>query len=155
MAGTILGRHDLLVIVRRWRQQGPVRRPGVWTPVGVVDDEELAEAMAAILQEDSANTEARVVSAQDLLHQLRAEESEWILERLDSRTTADIARDLALRRAGAARLASLHERRSCSDRRSVRDRRSGRDWSLPGRERRSGGDRRSGRDRRAQTAARA
>ena len=48
------------------------------------------------MREDAANTEVRVVSAQELLHKLRAEESEWILERLDSRTTADIAEGMPL-----------------------------------------------------------
>jgi hypothetical protein len=153
--GTILGSRDFVVIVRRWRQRGPVRRPGVWTPAGVVDDRELAEAMAELVQEGGAvGTEARVVSVHELLHKLRAEDRERILDRLNGRTTAEIERDLTLRRASEARLASVHDRRSGRDRRLGGDRRSGRGSSLHGRERRSGRNRRSGRDRRGvQTAA--
>jgi hypothetical protein len=148
---TILGRRDFVVIVRRWRNRLPIRRPGVWTPAGVGDDRELAEAMADVLREDDVDAEARVVSAYELMHVLREEDRERILDRLNSRTTSDIERDLALRRTAAARLAS-YERRS-GNRRAGRDRRSGRDLSLTGGEHRSGHDRRSGRDRRrAQTA---
>jgi hypothetical protein len=151
--GTILGRHDFVVIVRRWRQQGPVRGPGVWTPAAVADDQELAEVMAALLREDGSDTEARVVSAYELLHRFRSEDRERILDRLNSRTTADIARGVALRLAATARLASMHERRSGRERRSGGDRRSGPDTSRPGGERRSGRDRRLGRDRRAERTA--
>jgi hypothetical protein len=125
----------------------------VWTPAGVVDDRELAEAMADLLRENGAGTEVRVISAYELLHELRAEDRERILDLLNSRTTSAIERDLALRRTAKARLAS-YERRSGHERRLGRDRRSGRDTSLTEDERRCGHDRRSGRDRRrAQTAA--
>jgi hypothetical protein len=109
--------------------------------------------MGDLLREDGAGTEVRVVSARELLHELRAEDRERILDRLNSRTTSDIERDLVLRRTAQARLAS-YERRSGGDRRSGRDRRSRRDATLTGAERRSGHDRRSSDDRRrAQTAA--
>jgi hypothetical protein len=140
-----------VVIVRRWRQRGPLRRYGTWTPAGVADDRELAEAMADLLREEEG-VEARTVSAYDLLHKLAAEDREHILERLNSRTTGDIARDLALREAARRRLAS-YERRSGCDRRSGHDRRSDRDWAPPGGDRRAGSDRRSGLDRRAVSAA--
>jgi hypothetical protein len=147
---TILGRRDFVVIVRR---QGPARRSGVWTPVGVVDDLELAATMADLLLEEEAGTEVSVVSADELLHTFQLQDRERILDRLNSRTTIDIQRDLTLRRAAAARLARP-ERRSGLDRRSGRDRRSAEDWIPSGGERRSGRDRRGGRDRRAKTAAR-
>lgn len=108
--------------------------------------------MADLLREDEAGTDVSVVSADELLHTFRSQDRESILERLNSRTTNEIQRDLILRRAAAARLARP-ERRFGFDRRSSRDRRSGVDWKSPGGERRCGRDRRSGRDRRAKTAA--
>ena len=150
--GTILGRRDFVVIMRHWRQQGPVRSPDVWTPIGVVDSLELAAAMADLVREDEAGADVSVVSADDLFYELRSQDREHILERLNSRTSNEIQRDLALRRAAAERLAK-HERRSGCDRRSGRNRRSDRDWKSPGRDRRLRGDRRSGLDRRrAKTA---
>jgi hypothetical protein len=91
------------------------------------------------------------------LHKVRDEDRERILDRLNSRTTAEITRDLELQRAGALVVAGIRDRRSGHDRRSGRDRRSRRD-GVPARdaaprERRSGGDRRSGRDRRRRAAA--
>ena len=149
--GTILGRRDFVVIVRRWRQQGPVRLPGVWTPVGVADDLELAAAMADLVREDEAGTDVSVISADELLYAFPSEDRARILDRLNSRTTNDIQHDLTLRRAAEARLAA-HQRRSGLDRRSGRDRRSGIDRKPPGGQRRSGHDRRSA-DRRAKTVA--
>ena len=150
--GTILGRRDFVVIVRRWRQQGPTRVPGVWTPVGVVDDVGLAAAMADLVREEEAGTDASVISADELLYAFPSEDRARILDRLNSRTTKDIQRDLTLRRAAEARLAK-HERRSSFDRRSGRDRRSGIDRKPPGGQCRSGRDRRSGSDRRAKILA--
>ena len=135
--------------MRRWRQRGPIRRPGAWTPASVVDDRELAEVIADLLQEEEgAGTEARVVSSYELLHELRAEDRERVLDQLNCRTTADIERNVMLRRRAEARLAS-YERRSGRDRRTGRDRRSSRrDASVAPGERRFGRDRRSGIDRR-------
>lgn len=113
----------------------------------MVDSRELAEAMAALLSEEAA-TEARAVSTHELLHREREEDRERILDRLNSRTTADIERDLALRQAASMRLAGTGERRSGRDRRTLAERRGDADARLPVGERRSGGDRRSGRDRR-------
>jgi hypothetical protein len=149
---TILGRRDFVVIVRRWRQQGSIRRPGMWTPVGVVDDLELAAAMADLVRDDEAESDVSVVSADELLHVLPSQDREHILDRLNSRTAGDKRRDLALRHAAEARL-RRGERRSGLDRRSGRERRSGGDRIPPAGERRSGRDRRSGRERRTQTAA--
>jgi hypothetical protein len=121
----------------------------VWSPVGVVNDLKLAEAMADLVREGDRQSEVSVVSADDLLHEFRSQDREPILDRLNSRTTTDIQRDFALRRAAEARLARGRERRAGLDRRSGLERRSGHEWTPPGGERRSGGDRRSGRDRRA------
>lgn len=71
------------VEVRRWRRQGPVRRPGVWNPAGVVDSRVLADAMAMLIREETG-AEARVVTGYELLHKVRA------LDQLNGRTTADI-----------------------------------------------------------------
>jgi hypothetical protein len=136
------------VLVRRGREGSRLLRPEAWIPVGVADRRELAEAMAALLREDGSGTEARVVGTHELLHEFRAEDSEWILERLNSRTTAEVKRDRELRQAAAAQLAGAPDRRSGRERRSGRDRRRG---GLPrpsGLERRVSGERRSGHDRR-------
>jgi hypothetical protein len=122
----------------------------VWTPVGVVDDLELAAAIADLVGENEADIEVSVVSADELLH-TPSPDRERILDRLNSRTASDIQRDLILRRAAEARL-GRHERRSGGDRRSGRDRRSA-SAKQQRPERRFGRDRRSGRDRRAQPAA--
>jgi hypothetical protein len=107
--------------------------------------------MADLLRE-RAEVEARVVSTYELLHKLGEVDRERILERLNSRTTGDIRRDLALRESAKRRLAS-YERRSGRDRRSGQDRRSDGSRKPPLSDRRSGTDRRSGRDRRGITTA--
>jgi hypothetical protein len=111
--------------------------------------------MAALLREESAWTEVRALSAQELLHEIRAEDCERILERLHNRTNAEIKRDLELRWAAAKRLMDLPDRRSDRDRRSGRDRRRSAEQSRPpaGAEHRAEGERRSGGDRRAWPAA--
>jgi hypothetical protein len=119
----------------------------VWTPIAVVDDLELAAAMAELLLEDEAGVEVSVVSTDDVLHTLRAQDREHILERLNNRTLGEIERGRALQSAAAARLAEA-DRRTGHDRRSGRERRSIAERKPPGGERRSGRDRRSGRERR-------
>ena len=138
--------------MRRWRQQGPIRRPGAWTPVGVVDNLELAVTMADLIREDEAGIDVSVVTADELLYEFRSQDRDPILDRLNSRTTSDIERDRALRRAAETRLGTP-KRRSELDRRSGLERRSGPEGSPSGGERRSGHDRRSGLERRAKTAA--
>jgi hypothetical protein len=88
-----------------------------------------------------------------LFHKTRHDDRERILDRLNSRTTAEINRDLELRGEAVLALAETLDRRSGQDRRSGRDQRSGRDLArrdaaLPADDRRSGHDRRSGRERR-------
>jgi hypothetical protein len=107
--------------------------------------------MADLLRE-GGEVEARVVSTYELLHKFGEVDRERILERLNSRTTGDIGRDLALRESARRRLAS-YERRSGRDRRSGQDRRSGRRPGAPVSNRRSGTDRRAGGDRRGITTA--
>jgi hypothetical protein len=115
--------------------------------VGVVNDRMTAKAMAELIRGEGPDVEARVVSGHEVLHKLGSEDRERILDRLNSRSTADIKRNVALHHAAQARLASYVLR-------SGRDRRSGHDRRTPGpavplsAERRSGLDRRSGRDRR-------
>lgn len=121
-------------------------------PVSVVDNREIAETIAGLVHEEAADVDVRVVSAQEVLHDLPAGDRERILERLNSRTTGEVKRAIALRQA-AARVAGTEERRSGRDRRSVADRRSGRAGRSRGRDRRSGHDRRSGQDRRGQQLA--
>lgn len=149
--GTILGRHDFVILVRQWRQRGLLRRYGAWSPAGVADDRELAEAMADLLRE-KGDVDARAVSAYDLLHKIDQGERERICERLNSRTTGEIERDVMLREAARRRLAR-YERRSGRDRRSDRDRRVGRGRVPSAGDRRSGGERRSGLDRRGFSTA--
>jgi hypothetical protein len=107
--------------------------------------------MADLLRE-GAEVEARVVSAYELLHKFGEVDRERILERLNSRTTGDIGRDLALRESARRRLAS-YERRSGRDRRSGQDRRFDHGRKPAVSDRRSGTDRRSGRDRRSVSTA--
>ena len=101
--------------------------------------------MADLLREDGTGAEARVISADELWHELGEADRERILNRLNSRTVGDIEGGLALRRAAEVRLAG-YERRSGWDRRSGRDRRSATDPTLPRVNRRASHERRSGRD---------
>lgn len=111
--------------------------------MAVVGDRAVAKGMADLLVESTPHAEARVLSGSELLRELRAEDRERIVEALNSRTTAEVERAEALRRAAVSR----GERRSGLDRRSGVDRRAARKrWAA---ERRSGHDRRSGIDRRA------
>jgi hypothetical protein len=142
-ATTIVGKHDFVVIVRRWRQQGTRRRADAWAPVAVVDDRAVASSMAELLVEATPRTEARVLSGSELLRELHAEDRERIVEQLNSRTNGDVKRAQALRQAALAR----RDRRSGADRRSGVERRLTRKRHAA--ERRSGHDRRSGVDRRA------
>jgi hypothetical protein len=152
MLGTILGRNDFVVIVRRGRVRERLHPSGGWDPVAVADRREVADAIAALLREEGIGTEARVVSSHELLHEMRAEDREKILDRLNSRTTAEVRRDRELRRVAVARLTGSPERRSGLDRRSGRDRR-GPGPSRPSGDERRVRERRSGRDRRRVPAA--
>lgn len=95
---------------------GAVRRPGFWTPTGVTDSREFAEAMARLLGEDP-DTEARAVSAYDLMHKIPEQDRDPHLDRLNSRTTAEIDHARALQRTAAMALAAARDRRSGHDRR--------------------------------------
>jgi hypothetical protein len=141
-----------VVIVRRWRQQGPVRRPGAWTAVAVVDDLQLAAAIADLVSEEDVALDASVATADEVLHVFRGQDRERILDQLNGRTTKELLRELTLRRAAEGRL-NRQERRSGVERRSGRERRFGIESVPPAGERRCGRDRRSRPDRRTMTAA--
>jgi hypothetical protein len=107
-----------------------------------------ARAAAYLIRQEDMKLEVRVVSGFELLHRVDSEDRDRILDRLNSRSSADIKRGIALRDAARARIASYvlrsgHERRSGHDRRSP-----GSSSVSPMSERRSGSDRRSGHDRR-------
>ena len=123
-----------------------------WQPAGLVEDEDLADAMVRLLRERSPNVNARVVSLNDLAAEVGYEEAERILDRLRNPTTAEIARSRELERAAAERPRPV-ERRSGVERRRGHERRHAAGAGLPGGvlgsvERRESADRRSGADRR-------
>ena len=103
-SGTILGRRDFVVIVRRWRSMERFGvpacglQPAWWTAVSSGRRWRSSSKMGwAPRCAPSAPTSC--------CHKVREEDRERILDRLNSRTTADIERDLALRRAATLRLA--------------------------------------------------
>jgi hypothetical protein len=108
--------------------------------------------MADLVREEDVGLEVSVASSDELVYTFPGDDRERILSHLNSRTTAEIRRELALRRAAEARLAK-QERRCSVDRRSGRERRAEISWIPSGGERRSGNDRRSSRDRRATSTA--
>lgn len=142
----MLGSHDYIVVVRRWRQRGPVRHASPWEPAGIAGDAAVAAAMAELAAAEPLR-EARVLTRASLLKELRSEDRERILDRLGNPTKGDLARAAELRRLALAKLAQ-GERRSGRDRRSGGDRRRT-TASVPESDRRSGRERRSGLDRRA------
>ncbi len=149
-----VGKNDFVIIVRRWRQRGPVRRGDAWKPAGVVDDAELARTMVELLMSADTLVEARALSYEGLLRELRAEDRERIFEELNNRTTGDAVRADALRAAALAR--GPGRERVALERRSGRDRRSGQERRQAVVERSSagggygvGGERRGSRDRRS------
>jgi hypothetical protein len=94
---TILRPHDFVVIVRATQRRGSLHFPGPWTLAGIAESAPLADAMAGLLQADEAWEDVRVVSHSALFRRIAGAEREQILELLDTRTTADIARSDALR----------------------------------------------------------
>jgi hypothetical protein len=103
--------------------------------------------MMELLQEAEVDVDVSVITADDLLHTVRSQDRERILDHLNSRTIDEIERERALRSAAAARLGKP-ERRSGGDRRIGRDRRAVDGLRPAAEERRSGRDRRSGHERR-------
>ena len=85
------------MIVRATQRRGSLHFPGPWTLAGIAESAPLADAMAGLLQADEAWEDVRVVSHSALFRRLAGAEREQILELLDTRTTADIARSDALR----------------------------------------------------------
>jgi hypothetical protein len=94
---TILRPHDFVVIVRATQRRGSLHFPGPWTLAGIAESAPLADAMAGVLRAAETWDDVRVVSHWALFRRLSGAEREQILELLDTRTTADIARSDALR----------------------------------------------------------
>ena len=102
--------NDFVVIVRRWRQQGPRRPPGPWTPIGVAADAALASVMAEALAAEHADDEARAVGRDQLAREFGVEARERILELLSNPTIAESAQAAALREEAAVRRRDGHGR---------------------------------------------
>ena len=158
---TIVGKHDFVVIVRHWRQHGPVRRADAWLPAAVSDDPKVAATMAQLIMSANRLDEARALSHSALVRELSTEDRERIFGLLQNRTTADTARAAALHKAALARLTERRDgidRRSGSDRRKAMERRHQRSEITAsmraagerrtGIQRRRSSDRRSGSERR-------
>jgi hypothetical protein len=92
--------------VRARRQPGSLHAAGAWTVAGIAGDGALAEAMAELTMSNDPRQEARVLSHSALFHKVDGRDRERIVELLDERTTADIARGDALREAAQAWLAA-------------------------------------------------
>lgn len=92
------------MIAQATHRRGSLHFPGPWTLAGIAESAPLADAMAGLLQSDGAWDDVRVVSHSALFRRLAGAEREHILELLDTRTTADIARSEALREAAVGLL---------------------------------------------------
>jgi hypothetical protein len=106
LSATILGPHDFVVIVRSRRQRGTTHAAGAWAVAGIAEDAALAEAMVALIMSANPKQEARALSHAALFHKVAGADRDRIVELLDSRTTADIARGAELRRDAQAWLAT-------------------------------------------------
>jgi hypothetical protein len=107
--------------VRARRQPGSLYAAGAWTVAGIADDAALAEAMADLIVSTEPRKEARALSHSALFHKADGRDRERIVELLDNRTTADIARGDALREAAQAWLAAAETPLSRSDSAEVPD----------------------------------
>ena len=88
---------------------------GAWTVAGIAENATVAETMAALIMSAEPRQEARPLSHSALFHKVAGVDRERIVELLDNRTTADIARGDALRRAAHAWLAEAEAPLSRSD----------------------------------------
>ena len=107
--------------MRARRQPGSLYAAGAWTVAGIADDAALAEAMADLIVSTEPRKEARALSHSALFHKADGRDRERIVELLDNRTTADIARGDALREAAQAWLAAAETPLSRSDSAEVPD----------------------------------
>jgi hypothetical protein len=101
--------------VRARRQPGSLNAAGAWNVAGIAGDAALAEAMAELIMSSEPRKEARALSHSALFHKVDGRDRERIVELLDNRTTADIARGDALRQAARAWLAAAESPVSRSD----------------------------------------
>jgi ubiquinone biosynthesis protein COQ9 len=101
--------------VRARRQPGSLNAAGAWTVAGIAGDAALAEAMAELIMSSEPRKEARALSHSALFHRVDGRDRERIVELLDNRTTADIARGDTLRQAAQAWLAAAESPVSRSD----------------------------------------
>jgi hypothetical protein len=88
--------------VRARRQPGSLYAAGAWTVAGIANDAAVAEAMAELISSNEPRKEARALSHSALFHKVDGRDRERIVDLLDNRTTADIARSDELRRAAQA-----------------------------------------------------
>src|SRR6201988_591900 len=147
----MVGAHDFVILVRRWRQHGSRRLAGAWAPAATTPDALVATAIADLVMSANPEDEARALKRSELMKELGAEEQERILDLLHNPRTNDTARAAELRQAAAMELAGpALDRRAGNDRRSGRQRRSREGGSrLREVSPRPEADRRSGRERRS------
>jgi hypothetical protein len=88
--------------VRARRLPGSLHAAGAWTVAGIAENAAVADTMAELLMAAEPGKEARAISHSALFHKLAGRDRERIVELLDNRTTADIARGDALREAAQA-----------------------------------------------------
>ena len=69
---------------------------------GIAENSQTAEAMTGLIMSSEPRKEARALSHSALFHKIDGSDRERIVELLDNRTTADIARGEALRRSALA-----------------------------------------------------
>jgi hypothetical protein len=88
---------------------------GAWTVAGIADDAAVAEAMVELIMSAEPRKEARALSHSAVFHKADGRDRERIVELLDNRTTADIARGDALRQAAQAWLEAAETPMSRAD----------------------------------------
>jgi hypothetical protein len=80
----------------------------MWTVAGIAGNAAVADTMADLIMSRERGKEARALSRSTLFHRIAGRDRERILELLDNRTTADIARGDALRKDAHAWLEAAH-----------------------------------------------
>jgi len=78
---------------------------GPWSVAGTAENAALADTMAGLVRAEDASKDVRALSQPMLFRAISGAEREQVLELLDTRTTADIARAQALRAAALELLA--------------------------------------------------
>ncbi len=88
--------------MRLRRQPGSAHAAGAWNVAGIAESAALADTMANLVMSTEPRKEARALSHTALFHKVDGRDRERIVELLDNRTTADIARSEALRESAHA-----------------------------------------------------